>query len=108
MRIITNVVGVSLVGLAANAQAQTWVENVQGLYEDCKKTQQGESIFCIGYIGGIADMMNIISVSTADRVVRRSFALCAPDGYTYGAAVQAFMNWAPKHDSGRKKCKPAW
>jgi len=62
---------------------------VQDLYQAC----QHDDKFCIGYIAGVFETMTVTSARTRDPVT----GLCADSQVTYGAAQQAFINWAAKH-----------
>jgi hypothetical protein len=75
--------------------------NVQELYTQCKApVGTPESLMCLGFISGVADLMQLNGVS------RKNFssvqwsaisneAICGAP--TTGAEIQAFINWAEKH-----------
>jgi hypothetical protein len=79
----------------ANADDQ----NVQGLYNLCKATtDHGRYAVCVGYISGIGDIMQTNGVMHPGAAVDPApldERLCGRP--SYGAQVQAFMNWAEKH-----------
>jgi hypothetical protein len=99
MRFFTTTVAACLVNLPTIAQEQGEARTVQQLYDDCKQegSGAGTAFFCLGYIGGVADTMNLLEVKPKDGAARNPNAMCAGGRYTYGATRQAFMNWAPKH-----------
>jgi hypothetical protein len=70
--------------------------NIQELYSQCKgKLGSADSLFCIGFISGIGDLMlvNGLGVKPFDNAKYESS--CGRP--SYGAQVQAFVNWAEKH-----------
>jgi hypothetical protein len=68
---------------------------IQGLYDDCKNYSSVQSSFCLGYISGIGDAMHFIEGFRKKMPDVESFAMCGAP--SYGAMVQAFINWAEKH-----------
>lgn len=82
-------------------QAQQPQFDVQELYDQCKqKSDTQASTFCLGFIAGIADVMRHngdrrSSMDAAQWAAVSELALCG--GPSYGAYIQAFMNWAQKH-----------
>jgi hypothetical protein len=69
-------------------------QTVQGLYEMCKKPGGPDAAFCVGYIGGVHDMMMMVRLSDDEKL--KDLRLCDP-GSTRGAQVQVFASWAEKH-----------
>jgi hypothetical protein len=75
--------------------------NVQELYSQCMAPKDSTAaIFCLGFVSGIGDFMQLNGaerkmVSDAQWSVLSNEALCGLP--TYGAQVQAFVNWAEKH-----------
>jgi hypothetical protein len=91
-------------------------DTVQELFQDCKDTANFKRIACVKYIGGIVDVMHSWGEVFSDRLIfsnpsdtqaereasahaRRfilnSFSICG--NITYGAAMQAFINWAERN-----------
>jgi hypothetical protein len=75
--------------------------NIQELYEMCKEsTGSPPQTFCLGYIGGVGEFMQLngsIKSSLSDAQWSAIANLAIRDHPTYGAMVQAFMNWAAEH-----------
>lgn len=69
-------------------------ETVQQLYEACKRPiSSSDRLECIVYIAGVADVMQFLApIKDEDPV---PFAICNTG--SYGAMVQAFVNWAEKN-----------
>lgn len=72
-------------------------ENVQTLLSWCKSPNESQLYSgCIGYISGAADLMQAISVlDVKDPLIKPFLGLCGRP--TYGAMIQAFINWAEAH-----------
>jgi hypothetical protein len=69
--------------------------DVQKLHEMCKLPPgETKAAICLGFISGVAEMMRLMSFSRY-KEVRGAFGQCSEA--SYGAAMQAFMNWADKH-----------
>jgi hypothetical protein len=70
-------------------------QTVQGLYGMCKKPDASlPSAMCLGYISGVADTMQLLGVGAPDHPDLARFAICEKP--SYGAMVQAFINWTEK------------
>jgi hypothetical protein len=81
--------------------AETDTETVERLYLHCKGDAL-HKLFCLGYIRGVADMMNYSAVANATKGTVRNMALdaivaCIPASASADALTQAFMNYAAKH-----------
>jgi hypothetical protein len=91
------VILLSALVLCRQAEAQDKPDQtVQGLYMACKETNmdQFDRGRCLGFISGIGDVMAVIGSGRHDL----QLGLCGPSPTpTYGAMIQAFMNWAEKH-----------
>jgi hypothetical protein len=73
------------------------MDTVQKLLLECKQSEPStDKVFCIGFIGGISDMMTINGqLLNQNGEKSLEFAMCEGNQPTaYGAKVQAFMNWA--------------
>jgi hypothetical protein len=81
-------------GATAADEGKGQTQTVQNLYEMCKSHNAADTMFCLGYVGGIHDMM-VINNQSADEKLK-GFRMC-DDGSTRGASVQAFKNWAEKY-----------
>ena len=81
-------------GATAADESKGQTQTVRDLYEMCKKPYGVDTAFCVGYIGGVHDMMMMIRLSDDEKV--KDLRLCDP-GSTRGAQVQVFVNWAEKH-----------
>jgi hypothetical protein len=83
--------------IGSASAADTSREDVQRLYEMCNGPRSGpEASFCLGYVAGVHDLM-AMNGNSFDKVTRTEFGMCDHGKATYGAAVQAFKNWAEKH-----------
>ena len=73
--------------------------NIQWLYNACKeRDDQLGFVICLGYVSGIGDLMQMNAVAALKRVIDPSGwddRLCGQP--SYGAQVQAFVNWAERH-----------
>ena len=79
--------------------AQTAVSkdsSVQALRAECKMPP-GHADFarCIHYVAGVADMLALVGSSSKGSEVRQMLGKCGSG--SYGAYVQAFINWADQH-----------
>jgi hypothetical protein len=76
--------------------------NVQTLLSDCTGSQSSfEYTLCVGYVGGVSDQMTlnglmVINGDDRSRFVK-AFSMCPQPHPTWGAEIQAFVNWAQKH-----------
>jgi hypothetical protein len=72
---------------------------VGDLLAKCRAEHQPASLICIAYIGGVSEMMNVLSVaenkSPAARPALQGMTSCGQ--VSWGAAQQAFVNWATAH-----------
>jgi hypothetical protein len=84
------------VGVAA-ANGKENIFNVQALYALCKAPDgSGKNILCLGYISGIADALAAEGTYQSMNPKDDSpFAICGSP--SYGAMMQAFINWAEKN-----------
>lgn len=83
-------------GATAADEGKGQTQTVQALYEMCKKPAGPDAMFCLGYVGGIHDMMVMANQSADEKL--KNFRLCDNGTpITYGASVQAFKNWAEKY-----------
>lgn len=75
--------------------------DVQELMQRCEnKTDNFDMSYCIGYISGISDHLTFLAnlpdaISATTLFEMRRMAICG--NATYGARVQAFVNWARGH-----------
>lgn len=77
-------------------------QDVQSLYGRCKNPVGSPYYaFCLGYISGVGDDMQFLGLGTQDDPKFRAFAICATP--SYGAMVQAFLDWSDKIRRKRKK-----
>jgi hypothetical protein len=80
----------------ANATDSALDESIQGLVQNCRSVATAragldpDANYCLGYISGIGDYMKGLGLSG-----NASMGICG--NVTYGASVQAFMNWANAH-----------
>jgi hypothetical protein len=87
-------------GLLAALALFVWVDgaeakgrNVQELLDLCKQRPDSYGYaICLNYIAGIGDVMGATAQVIDDF---RPLGMCGEP--TYGALVQAFVNWAEKH-----------
>jgi hypothetical protein len=71
--------------------------NIQGLLADCRAEQgSADFAFCLGYVGGFSDLMVVNAImATKAGVPKPPVSMCVTNpGPTYGARIQAFVNWA--------------
>jgi Ssp1 endopeptidase immunity protein Rap1a len=78
--------------------------DVQELLEKCDSPGGSETAwYCVGYIGGVSDMMGLNggARSAFDKEASATLsrmAMCWEGGFpSFGARMQAFTNWAKKH-----------
>ena len=75
--------------------------NVQSLYSLCKADEGSQEFgICVGYISGVAHLMQFLGVDLQKHPERRQFAICTGGSASNGAFVQAFKTWAdrnPRH-----------
>jgi hypothetical protein len=82
----------------SSASAAPLDMTVQGLYQQCKsedvKTIDGQidTVQCYSYISGVGDLLAAQGASGA-----KIMSICAKSTPSYGAMVQAFVNWAEAH-----------
>jgi hypothetical protein len=80
----------------AALQAANPRESVQHLYEECTGSSNlYEKEDCVQYISGVADSMTIFGATNSSD--GKMFGICSETAVSYGAYVQAFINWAEKH-----------
>jgi hypothetical protein len=92
--VILGLVGIFVLGWSVAAEAED--RNVQTLLYSCKQnTSSPDYSLCIGYVAGVGDLMDVNSTLIPEHPYMRPFAICGKP--TYGAMVQAFVNWAEKH-----------
>jgi hypothetical protein len=70
--------------------------NIQALYEACKSQDLNSSRYglCLGYVAGIGDLMHAFGAYSQKSQDENfiAFSICGKP--SYGAIVQAFVNWA--------------
>ena len=82
----------------SSAHAASLDMTVQGLYQLCKSDNSNplikntDTIHCYAYISGIADLLVVQGAGGA-----KIMSICAKPTPSYGAMVQAFVNWASAH-----------
>ncbi len=77
-------------------------QDVQSLYGRCKNPVGSPYYaFCLGYISGVGDDMQFLGLGTQDDPKFRAFAICATP--SYGAMVQAFLDWSDKNPQEAQK-----
>jgi hypothetical protein len=70
-------------------------QNIQWLYHACKNRDDNFNyLLCVGYVSGIGDLMHV-NGGAPHRDTGWDDRLCGDP--SYGAQVQAFVNWAEKH-----------
>ena len=99
------IVGIVLAGMmvsAGVARGDDSTYTVQKLLTDCNAPSGSPGhAFCTGFVSGVGGVMSINSYgishfkSPQDSASVRALSTCGEA--TFGAEVQAFMNWAPKH-----------
>jgi hypothetical protein len=78
------------------ASDETAGYDVQSLYRRCKMPEASPELgICIGFISGVGAMMNTLGVVRHQVPGVANFAICGNP--SYGAMVQAFLNWAEKN-----------
>jgi hypothetical protein len=71
-------------------------QTVQDLYRKCKEPFGSfENALCIGYVTAIGDAMIVWATKTGESALAKSFSMCG--SASYGAMIQAFINWAEQH-----------
>jgi hypothetical protein len=74
-------------------QAADHQMSIQYLYEACTGADSALEMYCIGYISATEDAMTTIGIGDE----AKAFGMCSKATVSYGAAIQAFKNWAQKH-----------
>lgn len=70
--------------------------DVQHLYKMCKMPPTSpEFAICVGYISGVGDTLLFMGLDKHRNPEVQPFAICGEP--SYGAMVQAFVNWAEKN-----------
>jgi hypothetical protein len=70
--------------------------DIQSLYNICKMPPTSpEFAICVGYISGVGDTLQFMSVDKHRDPDVQPFAICGTP--SYGAMIQAFVNWTEKH-----------
>jgi hypothetical protein len=92
-----------LIASAILAPAASADDNVQKLLQECSADNPSYDLFyCLGRVGGIADMMGLNGIIMG-KPEERSIDLLQVSTCTgkpppsYGAKVQVFKNWAQNH-----------
>jgi Rap1a immunity proteins len=81
--------------------------NVQEMYQNClSKGDNVRQAICAGFVGGVAEQMEyngaiLARMNKTDellptRLIMVTMSACYGD-VSYGALIQAFVNWAAKH-----------
>jgi Rap1a immunity proteins len=96
------VIALLAVGMFSTSAQAGATQTVQQLLERCNAERgSGSNLFCLGYVGGVADMMmtnrTIRKMDQLDGGAGRSYQICQTTAATYGADQQIFINWAQKH-----------
>ncbi len=76
-------------------------DNVQGLMMKCDNSNASDQQFyCYGRVTAVFEMMllNGVTIAQHDHAVKTMLSVCEVGHLpSYGAQVQAFINWAKKH-----------
>jgi hypothetical protein len=89
--------------------------SVQELYDWCKQPRDSVNFgYCLGFISGVGQMLLEIGPSSGlptpptwwmPPTIERRYGMCKENKVTFGAMVQAFLNWAEQNP--RQWEKPA-
>jgi len=88
-------------GLVSPGYAIDSSQTVQALYQSCKSPEDlPPHALCLGFIAGVGDAMQLIGVGVEQKPDTRPFAICGKP--SYGAMVQAFIDWAEQNPRERE------
>jgi hypothetical protein len=84
------------IGLVSRGHAVDSSQTDQALYQLCKSPENSPPYgLCLGFISGVGDAMQLIGVGVEREPETMPFAICEKP--SYGAMVQAFINWAEQN-----------
>jgi hypothetical protein len=75
-------------------------DTVQELLTQCQESATPRELTCLGFVAGVSETLKVIGhlMKEASPDQRRTLSVFATCGKsTYGADVQAFINWAKSH-----------
>jgi hypothetical protein len=96
-RLLLVLVGCFATSMPSQAQTPD-VSNIEFLLRACKSSEgSAEHTFCLGFVSGIADMMEQVGLQGAGRF-KPTWGMCVSKPFPTGnAEVQAFVNWAERN-----------
>jgi hypothetical protein len=83
----------------ADSQEDATVKN---LMDKCTSTNEVENAFCVGFIGGTGDMMQLVANSLKGND-RMALGMCARPRPSYESMKDEFVSWAQKHSEELSK-----
>lgn len=98
-----SVVWAAVIGAASYSSNAYSDESIQTLLQECNNQDDvSDQLHCVGYVGGVSDMMNVNGLlitqyheGSANLV---KFAICpGKPTPTYGVKLQVFKNWGQRH-----------
>jgi hypothetical protein len=85
-------------GLSVASAQNTGPQNTQELYGMCRNERNlANQGLCLGYVSGIGDMMTVLGIYNKQKQIKGlvPWSMCGQQ--SYGAMMQAFVNWAQAH-----------
>jgi Rap1a immunity proteins len=67
--------------------------SIQRLYAICSSTDNGEKLYCYGYITAMVESMTAVGKEP----LTREYGICPTAPVSATASVAAFKNWAQRH-----------
>jgi hypothetical protein len=77
----------------SDLEAKDPAASIQRLYAICSSTDNGEKLYCYGYITAMVESMTAVGKEP----LTREYGICPTAPVSATASVAAFKNWAQRH-----------
>ena len=77
----------------SDLEAKDPATSIQRLYALCSSTDEGEKLYCFGYITAMVESMTAVGKEP----LTREYGICPAAPISATASVAAFTNWAQRH-----------
>ena len=77
----------------SDLEAKDPATSIQRLYAICSSTDQGEKLYCDGYITAMVESMTAVGKEP----LTREYGICPRAPVSATASIEAFKNWAQRH-----------
>jgi hypothetical protein len=77
----------------SDLEAKDPATSIQRLYAICTSSDQGEKLYCLGYITAMVESMTAVGKEP----LTREYGICSRAPVSATASVEAFKNWAQRH-----------